>query len=176
MCPGDSASKESFCNVGDLGSIPGLGRSSGEENSYPLQYSGLENSMDCLVLGVTKSQAQLSDFHFHCVPDAMKSTFVCIIHLMFSETLWCTYCSYFHLYIRNQRHREGKRYVQNNTAIKVQTRIYAVQSKLKHRLDSNRLVDKAQVVVYHIRGCTRTPVSSEGVCYLQRFLNAKKTE
>ena len=42
---GDSDSKESACNVGDLGSIPGLGRSPGEGNSYPLQYSGLENSM-----------------------------------------------------------------------------------------------------------------------------------
>ena len=44
--PGGSDGKESACSVGDLGSIPGLGRSPGEENSYPLQYSGLENSMD----------------------------------------------------------------------------------------------------------------------------------
>ena len=49
----------------DLGSIPGLGTSSGEGNSYPLQYSGLENSMDCIVHGVAKSQTRLSDFHFH---------------------------------------------------------------------------------------------------------------
>ena len=41
--PGGSDGKESACNVGDLGLIPGLGRSPGEENSYPLQYSGLEN-------------------------------------------------------------------------------------------------------------------------------------
>ena len=41
-----SAGKDSACNVGDLGSIPGLGRSPGEGNGYPLQYSGLENSMD----------------------------------------------------------------------------------------------------------------------------------
>ena len=46
--PGGSAGKESACNAGDLGSIPGLGRSPGEGNSYPLQYSGLENSMDCM--------------------------------------------------------------------------------------------------------------------------------
>ena len=46
--PGGSAGKESACNAGDLGSIPGLGRSPGEGNSYPLQYSGLENSMDCI--------------------------------------------------------------------------------------------------------------------------------
>ena len=46
------AGKESDCNVGDLGSIPGLGKAIGEGNSYPLQYSGLENSMDCIVHGV----------------------------------------------------------------------------------------------------------------------------
>ena len=50
--PGGSASKESACNAGDLGSIPGLGRLPGEGNSYPLQYSGLENSMHCIVHGV----------------------------------------------------------------------------------------------------------------------------
>ena len=44
--PGGSAGKESARNAGDLGSIPGLGRSPGEENGYPLQYSGLQNSMD----------------------------------------------------------------------------------------------------------------------------------
>ena len=63
--PGSSAAKESACNVGDLASIPGLRRSTGEGNGYPLQYSGLENSMDCTVHGVTKSQRRLSDFHFH---------------------------------------------------------------------------------------------------------------
>ena len=44
--PGGSAGKETACNAGDLVSIPGLGRSPGEEKGYPLQYSGLENSMD----------------------------------------------------------------------------------------------------------------------------------
>ena len=53
--PGGSAGKESACNVRNLGSIPGLRRSPEEGNSYPLQYSGLENSMDCIVHGVTKS-------------------------------------------------------------------------------------------------------------------------
>ena len=62
--PFDSAGKESACNVGNLGSIPGLGRSPGEGNSYPLQYSGLENSMDCIVHGVAKSWARLRGFHF----------------------------------------------------------------------------------------------------------------
>ena len=48
-----SAGKESACNAGDLGSIPGLGRSPGEGKGYQFQYSGLENSMDCIVHGVT---------------------------------------------------------------------------------------------------------------------------
>ena len=51
--------------MGDLGSIPRLGRSPGEEKSYPLQYSGLENSMNCIVHGVSKSQTGLNDLHFH---------------------------------------------------------------------------------------------------------------
>ena len=62
--PYGSAGKESASNAGALGSIPGLGRSSGDGKGYPLQYSGLESSMDCIVHEVTKSQAQLSDFHF----------------------------------------------------------------------------------------------------------------
>ena len=49
--PCGSAGKESTCNVGDLGSIPGLGRSPGEGKGYSLQYSGLENSTDCIVHG-----------------------------------------------------------------------------------------------------------------------------
>ena len=52
--PAGSAGKESAHNAGDLDSIPGLGRSPGEENSYPLQYSGLENSMDCIVHGIAE--------------------------------------------------------------------------------------------------------------------------
>ena len=54
--PGGSAGKESACNVGDLGSIPGLGRFPGEGNGYPLLYSGLENFMDCIVHGAAKSR------------------------------------------------------------------------------------------------------------------------
>ena len=63
MVAGDLAGKEFTCNAGDLGSIPGLGRSPGERKGYPLQYSGLENSMDCIVPGVAKSQTRLTDFH-----------------------------------------------------------------------------------------------------------------
>ena len=61
--PDSSLGKESACNVGDPGSIPGLGRSPGEGQGYPLQYSGLENSMDCIIHGVAKSQTRLRDFH-----------------------------------------------------------------------------------------------------------------
>ena len=60
-----SDGKESTCNAGDLGYVPGLGRSLGEGKGYPLQYSSLENSMDCIVHVVAKSRTKLSDFHFH---------------------------------------------------------------------------------------------------------------
>ena len=64
--PGGSDGKESACNAGDMGSIPGSGRSPGEGNGNPLQYSCLENAMDrgawkSTVHGVTKSRTQLSD-------------------------------------------------------------------------------------------------------------------
>ena len=63
--PHSLVGKESTCNSGNPSSIPGLGRSPGEGNGYPLQYSGLENSMDCIVHGVTKSRTRLNDFHSH---------------------------------------------------------------------------------------------------------------
>ena len=53
--PGGSDGKASAYNAGDPGSIPGLGRSPGAGNGYSLQYSGLENSMDCVVHGVAES-------------------------------------------------------------------------------------------------------------------------
>ena len=59
-----SASKESACNAGDLGLIPRFRRSPGEGKDNPFQYSGLENSMDCIVHGVAKSRTHLSDFYF----------------------------------------------------------------------------------------------------------------
>ena len=67
-----TAGKESACNVGDLGLIPGLGRSPGEGKGYPLLYSGLENSMDCIVHEVAKSRTQLSNFHFTLTSGHMK--------------------------------------------------------------------------------------------------------
>ena len=58
-------------NLGDLGSVPGLGRSPGEGNRYSLQYSGLENSMDYIVHRVTKSQTGVSEFHFQGIAIAV---------------------------------------------------------------------------------------------------------
>ena len=70
--PGGSHVKEFVCNVGDPGSIPGLGRSPGDGNGNPLQYSCLENPMDrgawqATVHAVAKCQTQLSDFTSHVV-------------------------------------------------------------------------------------------------------------
>ena len=56
--------KESACSAGDPSLIPGSGRTPGEGKGYPLQYSGLEDSMDCIEHGVAKSQTRLSNFHF----------------------------------------------------------------------------------------------------------------
>ena len=67
LFPCGLAGKESACNVGDLGSIPELGRAPGEGKGYPLQSSGLENSMECIDHGVAKSRTRLSDFHFRLV-------------------------------------------------------------------------------------------------------------
>ena len=58
--------------MGDPGLIPGLGRSSGKGKGYPLQYSGLEHSLDCIVHGVTKSWTGLSNFHFHIKSSRIK--------------------------------------------------------------------------------------------------------
>ena len=81
--PGGSDGKKSGCNVGDLCSIPGLGRSPGEGKGYPLQYSGMENSMDCLVHGVTKSHTRLSDSHILSYSDHSVHFF--ILHFWKSE-------------------------------------------------------------------------------------------
>ena len=82
--PGGSISKESACRSGDLSLIPGSGRSPGEENGTPLQYSRLENSMDrgawwATVLGAAKSQTQLSNYHFHFDDASWVLTSGCII-------------------------------------------------------------------------------------------------
>ena len=63
--PCGSVGKVSTSNAGDLHLMPGLGRSYGEGKVYPLQYPGLEESMDCIVHGVAKSQTRVNEFHFH---------------------------------------------------------------------------------------------------------------
>ena len=74
--PCGSAAKESAYSAGDLGSIPGLGRFPGEGKGYLLQYSGLENTMDCIVHGVANSRTRLDNFHFHkiCTLQSKAST------------------------------------------------------------------------------------------------------
>ena len=62
--PCGSAGNEPACNAGDLGSIPELGRSPGEGKGYPLQYSGRETSMDCIIHGITKTWTRLSNFYW----------------------------------------------------------------------------------------------------------------
>ena len=102
--PGISDGKESACNAGDLGSIPGLGRSPGEGNGNPFQYSFLENSMDrgawqAPVHGVTKSQTRLKGQHFHflhciwpraCVISELQSLFYFL--LMISHRMLTLSC------------------------------------------------------------------------------------
>ena len=73
--PDSSVDKESACNAGDLSLILGWRRSAGEGIGYSLQYSGLENSMDYIVHGVTKSQTKLSDFHFQHPVETKRSEF-----------------------------------------------------------------------------------------------------
>ena len=87
--PCGSAGKESACNVGDLSSIPRLGRSPGEGKGYPFQYSGLENSTDCIVHGVAKSWTRLSAFHFHYLSESMLGKNESIINCW--KTVTCTW-------------------------------------------------------------------------------------
>ena len=90
--PCDSAGKESACNVGDLNSIPWLGRSCGEVKGYPLQYSGLENSIDCIIHGVGKSWTGLSNFHFHL------SRYHCISPALRADSLLLSYNTRYDIY------------------------------------------------------------------------------
>ena len=95
--PGGSEVKSSTCNAGDLGSIPGSGRSPGEGNGNPLQYSCLENPMDrgawwATVHGVAKSQTRLSDFPF-------TFTFTHIYSGIFIVTYICEYFLHFVSYL-----------------------------------------------------------------------------
>ena len=73
--PGSSVGKEFTCKAGDPGTIPGLGRSPGKGKGYPLQYSGLKNSMDCIVHGVAKGGTRLSDFYTQAMPAQVLCSF-----------------------------------------------------------------------------------------------------
>ena len=84
--PGGSAGKESVCHVEDLGSISGLGRSLGEGNGYPPQNSGLENSMDCIVHAVAKSQTWQATFTYEQILGAPVFQIVDILGKM--SMLW----------------------------------------------------------------------------------------
>ena len=90
--PGGSAGKESTFNVGDLGSVPEMGRSPGEGNGYPLQCSGLENSMDYIAHRVTKSWTRLSDFHTQFTIHVWISYLPCCT-LETNTTLYINYTS-----------------------------------------------------------------------------------
>ena len=87
--PDSSVGKDSACSTGDSSSIPGLGRSPREGIGSPLQYSGLENSMDYIVHGFTKSRTRLSDFH--CSISSLSlcaKYFTCIISFSPRDTVW----------------------------------------------------------------------------------------
>ena len=86
--PGGSDGKESAYNAGDLISIPGLEQSPGEGIGYPLQYSGLENSMDCIVHGVAKSRTQLSNLGFPDSSVGKESTCSAGIELLVQFLGW----------------------------------------------------------------------------------------
>ena len=77
---GGLVGKESTCNAGDLGLIPGLGRCPGEGNGYPLQYTGPKNSMDCIVHGVAKSPTRLNDFHYYIM---LRTMLAAVSHNMY---------------------------------------------------------------------------------------------
>ena len=76
--PDSWAGKKSTCSAGDLGSIPGLGRSPGGGKGYPFLYSGLENSMVCIACGVAKRWARLSDFHIVY----LMYTLLCLLYFL----------------------------------------------------------------------------------------------
>ena len=98
---GGSHGEESTHNTGDLGSIPGLGRSPGEGKGYLLQYFGLENSMDSMVHGATKSQIRLSNFHIHTYLKN-DSTISLKIPFLLKKKKISTTLSYFRKYFLTQ--------------------------------------------------------------------------
>ena len=111
--PGGPAGKESAYNVGDLGLIPGLGRSPGEGNGYQLQFSGLENAMDCIVHEVAKSQTQLSDFH------ALSFHHYCLGNPMDRGAWWATVNPWGHkeLDLTERAHTHTHKYTPTHTVL-----------------------------------------------------------
>jgi len=79
------------CSVGGLGSIPELGRSPGEGKGYPLQYSDLENSMNCIVYGVTKSRTRLRDLKKNSLITYVAFSLVSVFFTIFIQALQCLY-------------------------------------------------------------------------------------
>ena len=108
--PGGSDGKESSCNTGDLHSVPGLGRSPGEGNGFPLQYSGLENSMDCKVHDVANSRTQRATFTPH------TQSIIYALYIMWNARLdeanWNKDCQekYQHLQICRWHHPYGRKW------------------------------------------------------------------
>ena len=98
-----SVGKESACNAGDLGLIPGLGRSPGEGKGYPLQYSGLENSLGCIIHGVAKSWTWLNDFHFTFTKCSTNTHWF----ISLRTTLSGSYSNYPHFTVKETRARRG---------------------------------------------------------------------
>ena len=80
------------------GLIPGLGRSSGKGKGYPLQYSGLENSMDCIVHGVAKSWTQLSDFHLHRICSSMYIYKYIYLYIYINVVMKERFCELWHCF------------------------------------------------------------------------------
>ena len=85
---GGSAYKESACNVGNLGSVPRLRRSSGEGKGYPLQNSGLKNSMDCIVHGVAKSLTEQLSLHVNHYKTLFMKYSILFLHPFLMLSLW----------------------------------------------------------------------------------------
>ena len=133
--PCDSAGKESTYNAGDLGSILELGRSPGEGKGYPLQYSGLGNSMNCIVHAIAKSQTQLRDFHFHFhVKNGikLKHCYACMLERFRIDIIFLS---------------RGKK---QNTAIRVLLQINLIRSETDEEF-------KPLGIIYWTKYCLKSP-------------------
>ena len=96
--PHSSVGKESSCNAGDPSSIPGLGRSAGEGIGYPLQYSGLENSMDCIVYGIANTNT----------PHACMYVYMCVCVYIYTHIYIVYKCVRVYIYIDGMEYYSAK--------------------------------------------------------------------